>query len=341
MRELQIAGILISLLIGGYGFWKYKRGSYNGINFGVSLTLATGLFVIAFSPKVGDLIAIPLRMERWNAILFVSNLLAFGLFFYVLNISNSNSRTISKLVQALARRRFWEEHPACEPSEIAVVIPAYHEAENISEVLKRIPRQVFGMKVQTFVVVDGSADPTEDVVRQMAVPVVVHPINRGGGAALRAGYQVALESGAKIIVTLDADGQHVPDEIPKLVKPILDNEADFVNGSRILGNFEPESQIRVAGVFVFNWLISFLMATRITDSSNAFRAIRADTLRNLTLYQDQFHTSELLIDALKKGARVQEVGITIRKRQGGVTKKPRSLKYGWGFMKAIVSTWLR
>jgi hypothetical protein len=341
MRELQIAGIVVSLLIGWYGLWKYKRGRYSRLNFAISLALAVGLFMISLFPSVGDLVAGPLKMDRWNAVLLVSTLIAFGLFFYVLNIANANARTISQLVEALARSKFREEHQGCPLGEIAVLIPAYNEEENITDVLSRIPEEVLGMKVQAFVVVDGGTDGTEQAVREMAVPVVVHPINRGGGAALRAGYEVALESGAEIVVTLDADGQHLPEEIPNLVSPIVNDEADFVNGSRILGSYEPEGRIRVLGVFLFNWLVSFLMFTRVTDCSNAFRAIRADTLRRLTLRQDQFHTSEVLIEAIKVGARVKEVGITIRKRQGGETKKPPSVRYGWGFMKAIVQTWLR
>lgn len=341
MRELQIVGIVVSILIAGYVFWKYKRGRYSRTNFLLGFILAVALFVISIFPSAGDLIAGPLRMERWNAVLFVSNLIMIGLFFYVLNMANSNARSISELVEALACSKFHAEFEGYEEGDIAVVIPAYNEEENIAAVLQRIPQEVLGMNVQTFVVVDGGEDATEQIVREMATPVVVNPINRGGGAALRAGYEVALASGAQIIVTLDADGQHLPEEIPKLVMPILDDEADFVNGSRILGSFEPESRMRVMGIHVFNWLVSLLMGTRITDCSNAFRAIRADALGSLTLRQDQFHTSELLIEAIKKGVRVQEVGITIQKRQGGETKKPPSLKYGWGFAKAILGTWLR
>ncbi len=341
MRELQIAGIVVSLFTGAHGFWKYKGGRYSKVTFAVSLASAIGLFVIALSPSAGDIVAGPLKMDRWNAVLFVSTLTSFGLFFYVLHVSSSNAKRISQLVEALACSRFREEHQEGEAGEIAVVIPAYNEEANIAGVLKHIPREVLGMNVQTFVVVDGGTDATEQIVRELAVPVVMNLINQGGGAALRAGYEVALESGAEIIVTLDGDGQHLPEEISALVKPIVDNEADFVNGSRVLGSFETEGRMRVWGVYLFNWLVSFLMFTRITDCSNAFRAIRADTLRRLTLRQDQFHTSELLVEALKKGARVKEVGITIRKRQGGVTKKPPSLKYGWGFAKAILSTWLR
>lgn len=341
MRELQVFGMVVSILIGAYGFWKYKQGRYNQTNFLISLMLSLGLLIISLFPSAGDLVAGPLQMERWNAVLFVSNLIAFALFFYVLNLNNSNARAISRLVNALARNQFREEYKNNKSTEIAVIIPAYNEAENIGSVLQGIPKEVLGKKVQTYVVVDGGKDGTEHVVRQLGFPVLVHAINRGGGAALRAGYEIALESGAEIVVTLDADGQHVPSEIVDLVKPILDNEADFINGSRVLGSFEKESEIRALGVVFFNRLISLLMGVRITDASNAFRAIRSDTLRHLTLHQDQFHTSELLIEALKKGARVKEVPITILRRQGGVTKKPRSLKYGWGFTKAIFSTWLR
>jgi hypothetical protein len=341
VRDLQIVGIIFALLIAIYGFWKRKQRRYTRQQLAISWLIAGGLLVISLFPSAGDLIAGPLSMERWNAVLFVSTLISFGLFFYVLNMSNANARTISRLVNALARTRFWQEHQDCPAGEIAVVIPAYNEAKNIGIVLQQIPQEVLGKRVQTFVVVDGGKDNTEQVVRQMGVPVIVHPINRGGGAALRAGYEIALESKAEIIVTLDADGQHLPEEISLLVKPILDGEADFVSGSRVLGSFEKESEVRALGVVFFNWLITILMSTRVTDASNAFRAIRADTLRKLTLYQDQFHTSELLIEALKKGARVKEVPITIRKRQSGVTKKPRSLKYGWGFAKAIFGTWLR
>ncbi len=341
MRVLQYFGLFISFLIAGYSTWRYKRGAYSRTNYLIGLALALGLFVIALFPSAGDLIAVPLRMERWNAVLFITSLISFGLFFYVLNVSTANKRALSQLVQSLAHSRFLQEYDQLEGGEIAVVIPAYNEADNIEEVLQQVPREVLGMKVQVLVVADGCTDMTEQIVRNAAVPVVVNPINRGGGAALRAGYQVALESGADIVVTLDADGQHLPEEISALVEPILKDEADFVNGSRILGSFERESNVRVAGVYFFNWLVSFLMNTRITDCSNAFRAIRADTLRKLTLSQDQFHTSELLIDALKKGARVKEVAITIRKRQSGTTKKPPSLKYGWGFIKAIFSSWFR
>lgn len=341
MREIQIVGIAVSLLLLTYIFWKRKRRKYTRIQSVLGALSAIGLLIISISPSAGDLIAGPLKMDRWNAVLFVAFLVQQLFIFYLLNHSNHNSRTTSRLIEALASSKYSTIELRDEECDIMVVIPAYNEAENIGDVLRRIPRTISGHAVGVLVAVDGGTDGTEDVARNHGASVVVNPINRGGGAALRAGYEVALKSNAEIIVTLDADGQHMPEEIAQVVAPILDGSADFVNGSRVLGSHEAESQVRVAGVFLFNWLISVLMFERVTDASNAFRAIRSNTLKQLTLYQDQFHTSELLIEAMKKDAKVIEVPITIRKRQSGETKKPPSLRYGWGFTKAIVGAWLR
>ena len=106
MRTLQVFGIFVGVVIGLYGFWKYKRGAYNRTNFLISVSLATGLLIISVFPSVGDFIAFPLKMDRWNGVLFISVLLLLALFFYTLNQTNGNSRAISRLIQSLALQRF-------------------------------------------------------------------------------------------------------------------------------------------------------------------------------------------------------------------------------------------
>jgi hypothetical protein len=140
---------------------------------------------------------------------------------------------------------------------------------------------------------------------------------------------------------MDADGQHLAEELPVLVRPILDDEADYVNGSRILGEFERESLVRHVGVHVFARLVTILTGRRITDPSSGYRAGRAELFRRFVLEEDQFWTTEILIEALRHRARVVEVPVTIAARAGGETKKPASLRYGWNFSKVIVQTWLR
>jgi glycosyltransferase involved in cell wall biosynthesis len=114
------------------------------------------------------------------------------------------------------------------------------------------------------------------------------------GAALRLGYDIAVAGGAKIVLTMDGDGQHRPNEIERLVKPILDDEVDIVIGSRLLGQCERDSKIRWIGIHLFNFIINLLAGTRITDCSNGFRSFRVESLKKIVLLQDQFHTAELI-----------------------------------------------
>jgi hypothetical protein len=209
------------------------------------------------------------------------------------------------------------------------------------DVIEATPKEIDGYHVVPIVIDDHSDDGTADAARLARALAASLPIRRGGGLALRVGYDIALKLGADIVVTIDADGQHQPEELPTVVRPIIAGEADHVNGSRMLGDFERESVIRHVGVHFFSWVVTLLTGQRVTDISSGYRATRADTLRKLILEQDQFWTSEVTIEALRQHARVVEVPVTFLTRRGGESKKPKSLRYGWNFSKAIVKTWLR
>ena len=224
---------------------------------------------------------------------------------------------------------------------ILVVIPAYNEAENVGFVVSRVPESVCGLHTTVLVVDDGSGDGTVDAAVAAGAVVARHLRNRGGGAALRTGYRVAAETGAAIVVTLDADGQHLPEEMARLVRPIVAGRADAVNGSRTLGSADPNTFSRELGLRVFNRVLTTVTRTDITDCSSGYRAIKAESLAKLDLRQEQFHASEFLIEAVKRGLRLEEVPITVARRMHGETKKPATLGYGTGFAKAVVRTWLR
>jgi hypothetical protein len=346
MTALRIAGIVL----GGLGLplaylfrfqWRRMR---NG-DWLLASGLALGLLLLGIHPDALDALLAFFSFEegggqRILGLLVFSNLLLYLLHYAALSRASRVELLADRLVRELAKREFRRRHAPAEAG-VYVIIPAYNEAENIGAVLERVPAEVCGLKTKTIVVVDGATDGTEEVVEELNHHAISYTVNRGGGSALRAGYEVALEDEAEIIVTLDADGQHLPEEIPRLVEPIVSGEADLVNGSRVLGRYERDSAVRSAGVVLFNWMISLLALRRITDCSNAFRAIRASELGKLRLRQSQFHTSELLLEAIKKGLRVVEVPITVKRRASGESKKPPSFRYGWGFTKAIVSTWLR
>jgi hypothetical protein len=348
MSTLRIIGLALALA--GLGLFLYlrlfkRRLRNQDVLLGstiMALLMAVSLFPDAFNRLLALFSFEKGGGGRLMGLLIFSNLLLYFLVFLLFARNENLQITLNKLVREIAKGEYRKRVRGSEQTfPIYVIIPAYNEADNIGKVLARIPSEILDKAVQTLVVVDGATDDTESVVASLNQTSISHVINRGGGAALKAGYEMAVENGAEIVVTMDADGQHQPEEIENLVRPILMGEADLVNGSRVLGHYEKDNQIRAAGVVFFNWLVSILTMTRITDCSNAFRAIRASTLPALDLRQTQFHASEMLIEALRNDLIVKEVPITITRRMSGESKKPPSLRYALGFAKAIFSTWLR
>jgi hypothetical protein len=342
LSAIRILGLVVAAALLVFALVRRKSLRNGDI---LVMVLAAIVLAVVSATGFADAILAFFSFERGGGQRILGLLIFFVLAQYVLTfVALARSRRLEseldRLVRQLAKQDYRRKHGTTDAA-ILVVIPAYNEADNIEAVLARVPSEVLGLRVKPVVVVDGATDATQQVVERMNHAAVAYTVNRGGGAALKAGYEIALEDGAEIVVTLDADGQHRPEEIPRLVAPILDGTADLVNGSRVLGTYEKDSHVRAAGVVLFNWLISLLTLTRITDCSNAFRAIRVSELGKLQLRQSQFHSSEMLIEALKRGLRVVEVPITITRRMSGESKKGMTLTYGWGFARAIVTTWLR
>jgi glycosyltransferase involved in cell wall biosynthesis len=225
--------------------------------------------------------------------------------------------------------------------KIAVIVPAFDEADGIGSVIARLPPHVDGVTSAVVVVDDGSRDGTAAAGEAAGATVLRHPTNRGQGAALRTGYAYALEQGARVVVTLDGDGQHRPEELERLVAPILAGEADVVSGSRALGSADGGALARTLGIAFFNRVLSLATRRRITDCANGYRAISAEALRRLDLRQDRFPNAELLIETAKRKLRAIEVPVTVDRRTHGASRKPHSLAYGFAFALVILRTWLR
>ncbi|NIJ10337.1 hypothetical protein FHU38_000681 [Saccharomonospora amisosensis] len=224
---------------------------------------------------------------------------------------------------------------------LVVVIAAYNEEKGIGTVLREMPSHCGDLPVSTLVVVDGATDNTAEVAEAAGAYVCVASQNRGQGGALRLGYHLAADCGAKYVVTTDADGQYDNNEMPLLVKPLLDGSADFVTGSRRLGSYEHDSTVRWLGVRVFAVLASILTLRKITDTSFGFRAMPAELATSVTLREPQYQSSELLLGVMARGARVLEVPMSMRLRNNGASKKGRSLMYGANYARVMTGTWLR
>jgi glycosyl transferase family 2 len=251
-------------------------------------------------------------------------------------------RELSAVLEGIAWEEFRQSSlPERFRDRVAVVVPAYNEEDSLGDVLARMPASVCGVETAVLVVDDGSRDRTGDIARAHGAAVARHVINRGGGAALRTGYRLMADSGASVVVTLDADGQHLPEEMSRLVGPVLDGEVDVAHGSRVIGHAEPSHFARELGIVFFNRVVSFITRTKVSDCSNGYRAVRASVLPQLVLRQEQFHTSEFMIEAIKRGVPAKEVPVTVARRLHGHSKKPAVVRYGLGFANAIVRTWLR
>jgi glycosyltransferase involved in cell wall biosynthesis len=225
---------------------------------------------------------------------------------------------------------------------VVAVIAAYNEEESIGAVLEAIGPTACGLDVDVLVIDDGSTDATVEAVQKFeGVRVARLSPNCGHGVALRLGYRLAAEHGAKYVVTLDADMQWDPAEIPTVLAPLVAGEADFVIGSRRLGTAETDDTFRHAGVRAFAWLISTLTGVHVSDTSSGFRAMLTEVTQTVPQMQVQYQTSELLIGAIYSGYRITERPITMHKRLAGESKKGHNLLYGARYARVILTTWAR
>ena len=226
---------------------------------------------------------------------------------------------------------------------MVALICAYEEEDNLGAVLARIPSEACGLAVVPVVVVDGGEDGTDRVAQEAGAITFVLPVNLGHGVALRVGYGLCVEGGASYVVTLDADGQNDPVELPTMLKPLVEDEADFVVASRRLGVDETSDTYRKAGVVFFAWLMNRLNGTHLTDTSNGFRGLRASMLADIAprLEQDQYQTAELLTTAVRRGWRVTERPTVWHERTSGQSKKGANVLYGFRYANVLLRSWQR
>jgi hypothetical protein len=344
LTALRAAGLLVAIAI--VAFAILRRRTLRNVDVLILLMAGVALAIVS-GTELTDKALSAFSFEKGNGgrilgLAVFSIFILFALILRALSQGARNARQLSAVLEGLA----WEEFRQAKLPErfrgkIAILVPAYNEAESVGQVLDLIPGEVCGVETAVLVVDDGSRDSTGEVAAKHGAIVARHVINRGGGAALRTGYRLMVESGAEVVVTLDADGQHLPSEMERLVQPVLDREVDVAHGSRVLGEAAKNNLSRELGIVFFNRLVSFITRTRVSDCSNGYRAVRTTVLPQLVLRQEQFHTSEFMIEAIKRGVPAREVPVTVAKRMHGHSKKPAVVRYGLGFANAIVRTWLR
>jgi glycosyltransferase involved in cell wall biosynthesis len=203
---------------------------------------------------------------------------------------------------------------------LVVVIPAKDEAENVGPLLDRVLGvRVPGHEMRIVVVDDGSGDGTGEIARSRGATVVHHETNRGLGAAVRTGLRAAVEAGASVVAYLDADLEYAPEDIPALVEPVLAGTADYVLGSRFLGEVRGMRFYRRVGNRLFTELVVLLTGVRITDGQTGMRAFSRRAAAEAEIVHDYNYAQVLTLDLLRKGFRLEEVRIRYRVRERGTS----------------------
>jgi glycosyltransferase involved in cell wall biosynthesis len=192
--------------------------------------------------------------------------------------------------------------------KVIVAIPCLNEEQFIGDIVRRA--RVYADKV--IVIDDGSTDHTSEAAKAAGAHVISHKVRQGAGAATRSAFEAAQKYDADVLVTLDGDGQHNPDEIPQVLTPILRGEADLVIGSRFLQtNLNRVPKYRKFGIDVITWLYNFGSKVKVSDSQSCFRAHSRRLLEAINITENGFGFSvEVLIQARKKGFLIREVPIS-------------------------------
>ena len=189
---------------------------------------------------------------------------------------------------------------------VAVVIPAFQAAATVGDVVARARRALPGAPV--IVVDDGSTDGTASTASAAGAQVVLHETNRGKGAALQTGLEAAAAHGATVVVTLDADGQHPPEEIPRLVEPIAQGQADLVLGAR--AQTRPMPVRRRLTNWISSRLASRIGGQRVSDAQTGFRAFAWTVTEFVRPTEARYeYETAFLLDALAFGFQVASVPI--------------------------------
>lgn len=206
-----------------------------------------------------------------------------------------------------------------ENKNLLVVAPSYNEEGSIAEVIDRIKSQDLEFETEIAVVNDSSTDKTEEIAQDKEVNVLSHPINLGGGAALRTGFKYAVREGFDYVVCVDGDGQHNPDYMEKVLQPVTEEDYDLSIGSRYRGDRGYEIPlVRDIGIKFYSKTASILTGYKITDCTSGYRAISRELFKEYAQnYSDSFWAIEATIWAGRKGYGIKEVPVKMSERENG------------------------
>lgn len=189
-----------------------------------------------------------------------------------------------------------------------VVVPAYNEEKTIGSVLDSLLR--YFRRDEIIVVNDGSQDRTEEIAKSYGVHVLTHLVNRGLGGALGTGFAYAVRKNARLVLTFDADGQHLVEDALRVMRPVAEGKADFAVGSRLKGDTSEMPFVKKFGNFVLDFITAVFARKYVSDSQSGLRCLSGECVEKIKITCDRYAvSSEIIIEASKAGCRIVEVPI--------------------------------
>ncbi|MDD5730961.1 MAG: glycosyltransferase family 2 protein [Candidatus Omnitrophica bacterium] len=186
-----------------------------------------------------------------------------------------------------------------------VIIPAYNEAKTISGIVSLIRSQA----IEVVIIDDGSLDNTSGLAQENGAFVIKNTQNQGKGASLNKGFNYALDKGFDAVITMDGDGQHLPEEIPDLIGAAEAKKADIVLGNR-MQNTKGMPFVRILTNKFMSWLISVIAKQDIPDTQCGFRLIKKEVLKSVFIKSSKYEAeSEILIKASRAGFKIASVPV--------------------------------
>jgi glycosyltransferase involved in cell wall biosynthesis len=202
-------------------------------------------------------------------------------------------------------------------TKLVVMIPAYNEEKTIGKVIKEIPRKIKGFKVKVLVINDGSTDKTVKVSKKAgADKIVTNKMNLGLAKSFRKGLETALKMKADIIVNIDADGQYNAKEIPKLIRPIMEEKADMVLGWRDVVKLDHMPVRKKIGNRIATLVTGMITDIPVIDAQTGFRAFSRECAMKMNLKGHYTYVQETIFQAKYKDLKIEQVPVDFRRRDG-------------------------
>ena len=225
--------------------------------------------------------------------------------------------------------------------KLIIQIPCYNEEETLSETINDIPEKSDGIdEIEILVVNDGSTDTTTQVARELKVNYIVEfPKNLGLARAFDAGLKNCVKYGADIIVNLDADNQYCAEDIPKLIKPLLENKADIVIGARPIEKIKNFSPVKKILQKLGSYVMKKISGADILDAPSGFRAFSRYAAKRINIFDNYTYTMESIIQAQRKGLSI--VSVPIRVNENDFARPSRLIKNNFQYIFRSAKTMIR